>query len=70
MGSDTVSVPALTLSSFVERIGIGEFDLLKMDIEGSEHAAVLSADALVLSRFKRVSIEYHQTGEKRRCLNT
>ncbi len=63
-GSDTVSVPALTLSSLVERIGIGEFDLLKMDIEGSEHAAVLSADALVLSRFKRVSIEYHQTGEK------
>ena len=64
-GPDTVRVPALSLSSLLERIGVAEFDLLKMDIEGGEHPVVLHTDARVLSRFKRISIEYHQTGEKK-----
>jgi len=64
-GPDTVRVPALSLSSLLERIGVAEFDLLKMDIEGGDHPVVLHTDARVLSRFKRISIEYHQTGEKK-----
>jgi FkbM family methyltransferase len=63
-GSDTVSVPAVGLASLLGRIGVDAVDLLKMDIEGSEHPALLNADASVLARVKRVSIEYHQTAPK------
>jgi FkbM family methyltransferase len=63
-GSDTVSVSALSLSSLLTRIGVGKVDLLKMDIEGSEHPALLSADPSDLARVKRLSVEYHQTGPK------
>ena len=60
-GSDTVSVPALSLSSLLSQIGVREVDLLKMDIEGSEHPALLHAKPSILARVKRLSVEYHQT---------
>jgi hypothetical protein len=49
----------------LERIGVKEVDFLKMDIEGSEHSAVLQSPSTVLRRFRRIAIEYHQTGEKK-----
>lgn len=63
-GADTVSVTALTLASLFARIGVGEVDLLKMDIEGSEHPALLQAKPSALARVKRLSVEYHQTAPK------
>lgn len=63
-GADTVSVPALSLSSLLARIAVREVDMLKMDIEGSEHPALLGAGPSTLARIKRLSVEYHQTGPK------
>jgi FkbM family methyltransferase len=63
-GSDTVSVPAMSLSSLLGRIGVDAVDMLKMDIEGSEHAALLNAEPSALARVKRISVEYHQIAPK------
>jgi FkbM family methyltransferase len=63
-GSDTVSVPAMSLSSLLGRIGVDEVDMLKMDIEGSEHTALLHAEPGVLARCKRISVEYHEIAPK------
>jgi len=63
-GSDTVSVPALSLSSLFAQIGVNAVDILKMDIEGSEHTALVQAEPSVLARIKRITVEYHQTGSK------
>ena len=63
-GPDTVPVPAMKLSTLLDKIGVGRIDLLKMDIEGSEHPALLAADPVVLRRVQRLCVEYHQTGSK------
>jgi FkbM family methyltransferase len=63
-GDDTVSVPALTLASLLERVRLESVDLVKMDIEGSEHAALLAADPGTLRQIGRLALEYHQTGSK------
>lgn len=62
--SDTVSVPAMSLSSLLSGLGVEAVDLLKMDIEGSEHAVLLNTKPSVLACVKRISIEYHQTAPK------
>ncbi len=51
----------VTLEEAVELAGASQIDLLKMDIEGSEHdifAAPLSR--VLLRRFRRIAIEYHE----------
>jgi FkbM family methyltransferase len=63
-GADTVSVPALSLSSLLARVGVNAVDMLKMDIEGSEHPTLVQAEPSVLARIKRITVEYHQTGSK------
>ena len=41
-GSDsTIPVPVTTLDSFIEQRGLGQIDYLKMNIEGSERAALV-----------------------------
>jgi len=64
-GADTVSVPALSLSSLFGRIELPMIDLLKMDIEGSEHTVLLHADPCALARVKRIAVEYHQNCPKK-----
>src|ERR1035441_2246959 len=68
-GADTVSVPALNLSSLLGRIGVSAVDMCKMDIEGSEHPALLQAEPSALFCVKRLSVEYHQTGSKEALFN-
>jgi FkbM family methyltransferase len=63
-GADTVSVPASSLSSLIQRMGTSNVDLLKIDIEGSEHPALLAAGPPAFSSVQRLSVEYHQTGDK------
>lgn len=63
-GSDTVSVPALTLSSLFHKLDLETVDLLKMDIEGSEHSVLMHADRTTLARVKRIALEYHQNRPK------
>jgi len=61
---DTVSVPAMSLFSLLGGLGVEAVDLLKMDIEGSEHAVLLNSRPGVLACVKRISIEYHRTAPK------
>ena len=68
-GADTVSVQSLTLSSLLQKIGVSTVDMLKMDIEGSEHPTLLTAEPTVLACVKRISVEYHQTGPKGTLFN-
>jgi FkbM family methyltransferase len=63
-GDDTVSVPSVSLESLLQKIGADKVDLLKMDIEGSEHPALLNARRNTLEKISRLNIEYHQTGSK------
>ncbi len=52
-------VPVVTLRDLLELAHAQEVDFLKVDIEGSENAAFPAASADVLSRFKRIAVEYH-----------
>jgi FkbM family methyltransferase len=64
-GADTVAVPGTDLQSLLGRIDAGVVDLLKMDIEGSEHTVLLQGEPGVLAGIRRISLEYHQNGLKK-----
>ena len=55
-----VRVPAVTLEELLELVGVGEVDLLKVDVEGAE-ARVLEGGRRLFERgvFKRVVVEVH-----------
>lgn len=59
----SVEVPTISLGSLARRIG-ETVDLLKIDIEGSEHRALLNTEGSVLRKFRRISMEYHQNAPK------
>jgi FkbM family methyltransferase len=50
-GSETISVPTLSLTSFAERVDLRRLDLIKMDIEGAEYDALVAASSII-ARFK------------------
>jgi FkbM family methyltransferase len=50
-GSETISVPTLSLTSFAERVDLQRLDLIKMDIEGAEYDALVGAGPII-ARFK------------------
>jgi len=50
-GSETISVPTLSLSSFAERVDLRRLDLIKLDIEGGEYDALVGAIPII-ARFK------------------
>lgn len=52
-------VECLSLASLLDRLGLDEVDILKLDIEGAEYGLLLDADLSVLSRFKQIFIEFH-----------
>lgn len=53
---DGDDVPCYDLFSFMELIGVGFFDLIKMDVEGSEREIIMSLEA---PPCKQLSIEFH-----------
>lgn len=52
------TVPAATLRDLLDRMGVAEVDLLKMDIEGAEER-VLRASAHELGRIRQMVLELH-----------
>jgi FkbM family methyltransferase len=58
-GTEDSGTPIITLPDLFELVGSEEIDFLKVDIEGSENAAFRSAGPQVLTRFKRIAVEYH-----------
>jgi FkbM family methyltransferase len=50
---------AASLETFLEQTGVGEVDLLKLDIEGSELAVLESASDETLQRIGQITVEFH-----------
>lgn len=59
-----VAVEAVRLETFWEREGLDRVDLLKMDIEGSEHEVIHSTPPEVLRRARAIALEYHNNAPK------
>ena len=59
----SVEIPSLTVRQLMQKHGLAEADLLKMDIEGAEYQVLEDKEALRLFRF--LLIEVHgKTGER------
>lgn len=56
---DGVAVEAVSLATFLDREGLTQVDMLKMDIEGGEHEVFAGASDDTLRRIARISLEYH-----------
>ena len=55
------TIPCYTLDAFSRMVGVDRFDLIKMDIEGSEYQVIMSLKA---APAKQLSIEFHvHTGQ-------
>jgi FkbM family methyltransferase len=52
-------VETCDLEELVELSATRRVSLLKMDIEGSEHDVFAQADPVILRRFERIAVEYH-----------
>jgi FkbM family methyltransferase len=53
-------VKSYTLSDLLSRLGIGGFDLVKVDIEGAEYDVFMAAkDVLRSGRLVRIELEFH-----------
>ena len=56
--SQTITVPTIALSDLLIEHN-REIDLLKLDIEGAECEVLLSATDNTLSRFRQITVEFH-----------
>ena len=52
-------IPVTPLAGLFDLVRAQEIDFLKVDIEGSENGVFAAASPEVLSRFKRIAMEYH-----------
>src|SRR5437867_8982164 len=52
-----VLAPCRTLEAIMDEFKIGTLDLLKMDIEGSEHETLLATPLPVLRRIRKINLE-------------
>jgi FkbM family methyltransferase len=57
---ETVAIQCLSLSDLFAQERLGEVDLLKMDIEGSEWEVLLSTPPSVLRNIRHIELEYHE----------
>jgi hypothetical protein len=46
-GNETISVPTLSLTSFVERVDLRRLDLVKMDIEDAKYDGLVGAGPII-----------------------
>lgn len=60
-GRGGVEIPALTLDSIAAPYQT--VDLLKIDIEGAEYQILPAASTDILSRIRRIEMEYHPSGD-------
>lgn len=57
-------VETVSLETLLERENLKHVDLLKIDIEGSEHDVFLSASDETLRKIDRIAMEYHPNASK------
>lgn len=58
-GAHTIEVTAVTLAQIFAAHALPCCDLLKLDVEGAEYGILLTADASLLRKIKRIVLEYH-----------
>lgn len=58
-GKQGTEVTGRTLEALLSENQLPKVDLLKMDIEGSEYEVLLSTPRNVLTRIRRIAMEYH-----------
>jgi FkbM family methyltransferase len=56
---ESITVEGITLKTFLDREGIHQVDLLKMDIEGAEIELFHSLDDNTLGQIKQITVEFH-----------
>ena len=56
---DAITVPARSLAGFLDEVAPGAIDLLKLDIEGSEIAALDGLSDRHLARIGQITAEFH-----------
>jgi len=54
-----MAVGARSLSSIINQLKLESCDLLKLDCEGAEYDILLNAPPVVLSKIRRIVMEYH-----------
>ncbi len=59
-----LTVPCLTLDSFIEQHKIDKIDILKIDAEFAEDEVLLGAESRALTVTERIVLEYHSEGKK------
>ena len=52
-------VDAIRFDRIFDILGIGNIDLLKMDIEGGEYAVFASANVVTLGKIDQIAVEFH-----------
>jgi FkbM family methyltransferase len=58
----TEEVPSFSLGDFLDRVGVQQCDLVKIDIEGSEYDVLMAAgDVLRRGALKHIAIEIHHS---------
>lgn len=57
---ETIDVPAIDLSTLVERHGIAGIDVLKIDIEGAEIEVLDAAPDRLLRTITQITVEFHE----------
>jgi FkbM family methyltransferase len=57
--AETIEVEQMTLAGFLRRFGIPRIDVLKLDIEGAEIAALDACEDDLLRAIKQITIEIH-----------
>lgn len=60
-----LTVPAMSLKSFLSQIGEKKIDLLKIDIEGGEYDVFEHCDQETFNKINEIVMEYHPTGDKK-----
>jgi len=55
----SIKIDTISLAEILEVNGIEEVDYLKIDAEGAEYPILLTLPAALLSRFKKIFIEFH-----------
>jgi FkbM family methyltransferase len=57
--ADIAKICTITLRDLIATQKLSQIDFLKMDCEGAEYAALMTADPETLSKIKTISMEFH-----------
>jgi FkbM family methyltransferase len=65
MSKNTITIPAITLSSFIADLQLPKINFVKMDVEGAEEDIVKELlETQTLQKIEMMAIEYHHNIEK------